>query len=172
MPGPVNKILFVCRANVCRSPTAEAILNALAEDASLELRAESAGVAALEDCAMDAEARTALEDLGIYPGDHRPRQVTRTLVEKADLVLTMSPRQSAWILENFDVPSDKIHILPSYSDGTSGRESIADPHGQNARAYRAASRVIADHVSVIVDRAANGELSGGGRSTRIVPGPL
>lgn len=45
----MKKVLFVCTANVCRSPMAAAIFNALAEDRDLPFRAESTGVAALED---------------------------------------------------------------------------------------------------------------------------
>jgi protein-tyrosine-phosphatase len=137
---------------------AEAILNALAEDAGLGLRAESAGVAALEGADMDSGARAALEEMGIYAGDHRARQVIRSLVEEADLVLTMSPRQSAKLLESFDVSPDKVHTLPAYSYGASSREGIVDPHGQSMQTYRAASRVIAEHVSSLVDRAASGAL--------------
>src|SRR5215208_4438741 len=37
----VKKILFVCTANICRSPMAAAMFNALAEDGALPFRAES-----------------------------------------------------------------------------------------------------------------------------------
>lgn len=103
-PGPTTRVLFVCRANVCRSPMAEAIFNALAQDAGLGVLAGSAGVAALENEDMDASARVALEEVGIYPGDHRARQVDRALVGEADLVLTMSHRQRELLLESFGGP--------------------------------------------------------------------
>ncbi len=61
-----KKVLFVCRANICRSPMAEAIFNAVAEDRGLAYRAASAGVAALVDEDMAPNARAALEELGIY----------------------------------------------------------------------------------------------------------
>lgn len=149
----MNKVLFVCRANVCRSPMAEAIFNALAEDAGLDLRAESAGVAALEGGAMDVKARTALEELGIYPGAHRARQVTRALVEEADLVLTMSLRQHATLLDGYGASPSRTHTLPAHSDNTRDREEIADPHGQSLQAYRASSRSILSYVDGIVSRA-------------------
>jgi predicted protein tyrosine phosphatase len=44
----MKMILFVCTANICRSPMAEAVLNAVAEDRSLSYRAKNAGTAALE----------------------------------------------------------------------------------------------------------------------------
>ncbi len=39
-----RSILFVCTGNICRSPTAEAVLRHLAQEQSLELRIESAGL--------------------------------------------------------------------------------------------------------------------------------
>jgi protein-tyrosine phosphatase len=64
----LKKVLFVCTANICRSPMAEAIFNALAEDRGLEFRAESAGVAALRDEPMAPNASAALEEIGVYAG--------------------------------------------------------------------------------------------------------
>jgi protein-tyrosine phosphatase len=51
-------VLFVCTANVCRSPMAEAIFDSLASEADLPWKARSAGVAALvgEPIAPRAEA--------------------------------------------------------------------------------------------------------------------
>ena len=37
----VRKVLFVCIANICRSPMAQEIFDALAEDGGLPFRAES-----------------------------------------------------------------------------------------------------------------------------------
>ena len=70
---PIKNILFVCTANVCRSPMAEAIFNALAEERELPWRAASAGVAALEGEDITPNACAALEEVGIYPKEHRAR---------------------------------------------------------------------------------------------------
>ena len=73
MAEPIKKVLFVCTANVCRSPMAAAIFNALAEDTALSARAESVGVAALSGKPLSPDADTALQELGISGGDHRAR---------------------------------------------------------------------------------------------------
>jgi protein-tyrosine phosphatase len=63
----VKKVLFVCTANTCRSPMAQAIFDALAEDEGLPFWAESAGTEAPEEAAM-AENAVATLEAGIYPG--------------------------------------------------------------------------------------------------------
>lgn len=42
-PGPMMRILFVCLGNICRSPSAEAVLRAKAQAANLGLDIDSAG---------------------------------------------------------------------------------------------------------------------------------
>lgn len=153
--GPTTKVLFVCRANICRSPMAEAIFNALARDAGLEARAGSAGVAALVGEDMDAAARAALAEAGIYPGDHRARQADRTLVGGADLVLTMSARQRDLLRESSGRGSSPvIETLPAYASGRPGRDGIVDPHGRPAQFYRATCRELIEHVNSLVDKMA------------------
>lgn len=147
-PRATQKILFVCRANICRSPMAEAIQHTLAEDAGLAVGAESAGVAALEGAEMDPKARAVLEEMGVYPGyHHRARQVTRALLSEADLVLTMSRWQSEQLLENIGATPGKVQTLLDYSNATRGsREEIVDPHGRSLQAYRATSRELFGYV--------------------------
>ena len=67
----MEKVLFVCTANVCRSPMAQAIFNTLSEDEALPFRVESAGTAALEGEPMAPNTFAVLEEAGIYLGLHR-----------------------------------------------------------------------------------------------------
>ncbi len=94
----MKTILFVCTANICRSPMAEAIFNALAEDRDLPFRAESAGTAALEGRGMAPNAVAALEEAGIYAKPHGARQVSEAMLEGSELVLTMTPELSSFCL--------------------------------------------------------------------------
>lgn len=71
------RVLFVCRANVCRSPMAEAISNAVAEDRGLTHRAASAGVAALVDEDMAAGAPSGKELLAENSGEQKIRGALR-----------------------------------------------------------------------------------------------
>jgi protein-tyrosine phosphatase len=66
----VKKVLFFRTAITCRSPMAQAIFDALAEDEGLPFRAESAGTEALEGTAIAEKAVAAMEEAEIYPVLH------------------------------------------------------------------------------------------------------
>ena len=150
----MKKVLFVCTAGICRSPMAAAIFDALAEERRLPFRAESAGVSALEGEPMAPNALLALEKVGIYPQEHRARQVSEAMLKEADLVLAMSPRHAAALNERFGSRLDnKLHTLPEYaSGGDQSGEGIPDPYGLTITAYRASVRQLLVHVERVVGR--------------------
>lgn len=146
------RVLFVCRANVCRSPMAEAILDARAQDGRLPLWAASAGVAALTGEEMAPNSRAALEEVGIYSGGHRARQVGEAMLGEADLVLAMSPRQVAVLLQRFGAPPGRVYTLPEYALGAPPEEGIPDPYGHTMTAFRASVRQLLECVDGLLER--------------------
>lgn len=86
-------ILLVCRANVCRSPLAAAVLaNRLASAGLLgQVKINSLGVDAIPGRAACPEVVRASREYGVDVGameHHRSRRLTAEAVERADLVLT------------------------------------------------------------------------------------
>ncbi len=149
----MEKVLFVCTANICRSPMAEALFNALAEDKGLGVRARSAGVAALKGEPIAPNAREALEEVGVYPKDHRARQVSAGMLEEADLVLAMTPRHVAELRRAFG-DSSRARTLPEYASGASGEKGIPDPYGSPMSSYRTSVRQLFGYVDLLLDRLA------------------
>ncbi len=150
--GTTKKVLFVCRANVCRSPMAEVIFNALAADTGMPYEATSAGVAALVDEPMAPNAVGVLEEAGVRAGGHRARQVDEAMLEGADLVLAMTPRQVTKLQGLLAAPASNIHTLPGFARGAPDREGISDPYGHSIAVYRASVRQIFEHVDLLVTR--------------------
>ena len=147
----MKTVLFVCTANICRSPMAEAIFNALAEDRNLPLRAQSAGVAALEGRTMAPNAVAALKEAGIYPGPHGARRVSEEMLEGFDLVLTMTPKHTATVRRLGKDPAAGVYTLQGYASGVPG-EGIPDPYGLTMTAYRSTLRQIYEQVEHVVER--------------------
>ena len=85
-----RSILFVCTGNICRSPTAEAVLRHLARAKSLELRIESAG---LGDWHVgdppDERAQHHAKNRGYDLSAQRARQVRAEDFERFHMILAM-----------------------------------------------------------------------------------
>ena len=151
----MKKVLFVCTANICRSPMAEAIFDALISDRGMPYQSHSAGTAALVGEPIAPYARTALEEVGVYAEGHRARQVEPAMLEEADLVLAMTPRHVSTLRRISTVPPDKIRTLIGYAKAAPDVEGVPDPYGQSMVAYRASVREIFGWVDNVVSRLKN-----------------
>src|SRR5437764_9544096 len=93
-------VLFICTANVCRSPLAEGYLKALLDQRKLsDFQISSAGVAALTgarafDCAIEVARKF---DFDI--STHRARQLTPDHIRDADRIFCMEAWQASAVLE-------------------------------------------------------------------------
>lgn len=86
-PSRRAQILFVCVENSCRSQMAEAILNKIAEDRGMAVRAMSAGVRPAAE--VNPSAVQVLREIGIDAKHQKPKILTQEMLEKADKVITM-----------------------------------------------------------------------------------
>ncbi len=149
--GRKKGLLFVCTANVCRSPMAEAIFNALAEDAALPYEATSAGVAALVNEPVAPRAKTVLAEMGLHAAGHHARQVDKEMLEGADLVLAMTPNH-AFELRHLSADSaPKVSTLLGFAEDRP-EEGVPDPYGYSLTTYRASARQLFHCARLVVDR--------------------
>ena len=132
----------------------EAIFNALAGDMGLSVQAESAGTAALKGKPMAPNAVSALVEAGIYPEDHRARQVSEALLKEFELTLAMTPQHVAEIGSLYGGLAREVYTLPEYATGASTREGIPDPYGHTMTAYRSSVRQLYKYVEGIANRLA------------------
>ena len=88
----MTKVLFVCMGNVCRSPSAQAVFQHMAEEAGLAdmVRVDSAGTHAFHiGEAPDARAQAAARKRGYDLSGHVARQIRPEDFHDYDLILAM-----------------------------------------------------------------------------------
>lgn len=86
------RVTVVCTGNICRSPTADVVLNTLLAEAGLgrAVSVDSSGLAGWHvGEGMDQRSAAHLARAGYDPGRHRVRQISPGWHERYDLVLAM-----------------------------------------------------------------------------------
>lgn len=149
-------VLFVCTGNTCRSPMAEALFKDLAKKKGISsVKAISAGLAAVEGDKATPQAIEVMKRRGIDLSGHRARNVDASLIEEADLILTMTRRHKSILSSMYPEAVSKTHVLRAYAEGgMSGEESteISDPFGQPVEVYESCARQLEEIIAKLMER--------------------
>lgn len=127
----IQRILFVCTGNTCRSPMAAAWLNHYGAAHGIE--ASSAGLFPIPGAPISANALEALRSAGIVPTPdnrfdlHTARPLEESLFRKYDRVIGMTHRHAMEMIYSFPSFAEKISSMS---------KDIPDPFGGSADDYR------------------------------------
>ncbi|MFF2371033.1 low molecular weight phosphatase family protein [Agromyces sp. NPDC058110] len=109
-------VLVVCTGNICRSPVAEQVLTARLHAVGLDgVQVSSAGTGALVGSPMTPEAAALSVRYGADPSGHLARQLTASLVQDADLVLTATRQHRARVAELVPRAARRAFTLREFS---------------------------------------------------------
>lgn len=165
------RVLFVCTANISRSPFLEITARTLAGDAT-DVVFASAGTHGFDARGMD-EGMVPLLPEGV-DSEHASRRLTRAVLADADLVLTAEASHRTFILEEFPEYFRKVFTVGQFAGtvaehpGLRGRDlvaaasarrsptrpedDIADPYRRGEAASATAAATMSRMLDVIVPR--------------------
>ncbi len=122
----MNSVLFICSANICRSPMAMGLLQARLAMEAQEWRIESAGVWAQDGSPAAPFTQKVVLRSGVDLAGHRSRLVTGAMLREFNLVLTMEQGQQEALRMAFPQYAAKVLMM---SELVNERHDVADPVG-------------------------------------------
>jgi protein-tyrosine phosphatase len=125
----INSVLFVCMGNICRSPTAEVVFRAKAEESGLEIEIDSAGTLAYHQGeSPDPRSIVAGEKRGFSFQGVKARAVIDEDFAHFDLILAADHSNVADLKARCPKPHrHKIQLMLSFLDKEQPQE-VPDPY--------------------------------------------
>ncbi len=126
-----KRILIVCTGNICRSPIAEALLQAQLPTHTVE----SAGISVTKNALHNAHAHPFSQQVcrenGIDISQHRARQLTPELCSEFDLILVMAHEQIDEVAQLSPQARSKTMLMGYWI----GQGEVVDPIQQPRDAF-------------------------------------
>ena len=138
------KILFVCLANLCRSPMAQVIARVAYGGM---IQADSAGISPGAGPLFPETAFVLNEFYGANLAAHRPRHILEFPIASYDYIIAMDSPVFMRLSEMKEIPKDKLY----------GWE-IPDPCGLGIEAYERTAHLIEDDLEKFVQNIEEGHV--------------
>ena len=154
---PVVRVAFVCLGNICRSPTAEAVMRHLVEAADLgrRIEVESAGLGDWHVGGPRDERSSAVAARRGMPLSGVAQLFTRADFARFDHVVPMDRANRSALLRLAPDPAAraKVRLLRAFEAGADADAEVPDPYYGGARGFEhvfdiclAACRGLLDHL--------------------------
>ncbi len=125
--GPINRFLFICDGNICRSPfAAEYHSHRLAAASHSDVAVESAGLFG-PGRSSPPEAIQAARERGVDLTHHRSATVTAESLGPGTLGFVMDPRQARELSRRFPTVRMRVLVLGDLDPAPIDTRRIFDP---------------------------------------------
>jgi protein-tyrosine phosphatase len=135
----IDRLIFVCKGNICRSSFAEAVAR------SKGWPAESFGLDVEKPQSADEEANKVALMLGVDMTDHGSRSIHEAVFSKGDCLVAMEPEQLVALQGAKERYGCQVTLLGIW--GASSALRVPDPFGKGRREMVRVFRQIEDSLS-------------------------
>ncbi len=142
-------VLFICTANICRTPMAHYYLLHLLKQDGLadQFEVKSAGTWAIEGIPAAHFSQVVCKDHGIDASAHISQPIDLPLMKAADVILCMAIQHKFDLCQIFPHFRSKIFTLKEYMrEVTDDDYSIDDPYGRSIELYRETYEIITGEI--------------------------
>ena len=124
-PTDPYHLLFVCTANICRSPMAEGWAIAYAQTRGWTMEVRSGGVMGLIGKPAASNAIRVMKEKDVDISNHQSSAITQDVVDWADYILVMELNHAIKLRKRFPELGDQILMLGNFG----GMIEVKDPIG-------------------------------------------
>ncbi len=125
----INRIVFVCMDNTCRSIMAEAVMRSVCGERKLEIA--SRGLVVLFPEPLNPKAVAVLKGNQLTPSKDKSEPLTKEDITPETLILTMTSKETEMVKEQF--PEEKLVVTLGEFAGKPG--DVVEPHGGTLAEY-------------------------------------
>ena len=144
----MQKIMFVCTGNICRSAMAEKLLTKRAREEKLDIEVYSCGTYAENGDYPTLEAIETMHEYDIAMKSHRATNIRNSNIEEMDVILCATENHKNMVLNLYPNLKGKVFTMKEYVGDTENGINISDPWGCNIIIYR----MCAEELSKIVEK--------------------
>lgn len=132
--APINKVVFVCKGNICRSAFADYLMRA--ESKGKALSVESCGLNVVNRIPAPDEAISTARKFGLNMEGHLSKGWEACELGDADLILAMEFWQYLMLIESFPHKKENIKLLREFAPFPENLLcNINDPFGQGVEIF-------------------------------------
>ena len=139
----VDRLVFVCKGNICRSAFAEAIAR------SFGIEAISCGLDTIEDAPANKRARLTAKNLGVDLEGHKTRPIMYLVLKQTDLIVAMEPWQAAFLNKHL-IRTHQVTLLGLWVQPV--LPHIQDPYGASSDYFNSCFKYIEKSVHALTEK--------------------